>query len=195
MLDNGCSNFSVHNNRVFDVDAGMKINPPNHNDDIENNDLSGSVWSVVSSSPMTSPGRYSRTTCSAASCSFLPPPPKSAICPPVTRRDLSPQERPCRACPERKRERVRIVTHNERGCRLSAARSHTRTTAGPGGRRVRRAAGDHLHDGCPGGWGRADIGFSHPRRGLRGSTHIRQQRGGRKKTALRRRKMPDPSGL
>ena len=47
-LDGGSSNYVVDHNVVWDVDTGVKLNPPSANDLVQNNTLAGSANSLSS---------------------------------------------------------------------------------------------------------------------------------------------------
>jgi parallel beta-helix repeat protein len=51
-LDNGCSNYSIHNNIVYNADIALKLNTPSHGEQVEHNDLEGTLWSVASNNQM-----------------------------------------------------------------------------------------------------------------------------------------------
>jgi len=63
-LDNGCSNYIVHNNNIWNVDHPLKTNPPTYNNQIYSNTVSGGSSALaspqkpaaVSSASVTEPG-------------------------------------------------------------------------------------------------------------------------------------------
>jgi probable HAF family extracellular repeat protein len=46
-LDNGCSNYFVHDNTIYNVDHGLKLNPPGTNNAIFNNSVTGGSNELV----------------------------------------------------------------------------------------------------------------------------------------------------
>ncbi|HSU67241.1 MAG TPA: right-handed parallel beta-helix repeat-containing protein, partial [Tepidisphaeraceae bacterium] len=50
-LDDGSSNYVVDHNLAYDVDYGMKMNPPVPSNMVFNNTLSGSQWSLLGNMP------------------------------------------------------------------------------------------------------------------------------------------------
>jgi parallel beta-helix repeat protein len=51
-LDNGCSNYSIHNNIVYNADIALKLNTPSHDEQVAHNDQDGTLWSVESNNQM-----------------------------------------------------------------------------------------------------------------------------------------------
>ena len=45
-LDNGCDNYTIDHNVVTNCDAALKLNPPSPNENVVNNDLIGTAFSV-----------------------------------------------------------------------------------------------------------------------------------------------------
>jgi hypothetical protein len=45
-LDNGDSNYTIDHNIITNSDAALKLNPPSHTEDVFNNDLTGTAFSV-----------------------------------------------------------------------------------------------------------------------------------------------------
>jgi hypothetical protein len=45
-LDNGCTNYTIDHNVVTNSDAALKLNPPSHTENVFNNDLIGTAFSV-----------------------------------------------------------------------------------------------------------------------------------------------------